>query len=166
MPGMSQYTFLSGLEPSGFNAVAADSVSSYLDRAEKIFRQLSNSANDQIDRFYNMYDIRIKRLENDYYNFSLKELVTKPYERKKILLYNNSLIQNTDPIYLDPQKQGVLDFRTHFFAPSKYLFGVKTDTFIFNITLVLLSTVVLYIILYFDLLGRTVRFFEKISFRK
>ncbi|MGE5420058.1 MAG: hypothetical protein ACM3UT_07715, partial [Chloroflexota bacterium] len=99
-------------------------------------------------------------------NYSLKEIVTKPYEKKKILLYNNSLVQNTDPIYLDPEKKGPINFRTHFFAPSKYIFGIKADTFTFNISIVLLSTIVLYTILYFDLLGRTVRFFENLSFRR
>ena len=87
-----------------------------------------------------MNDIKLKKLENDYYNYKLEEIVTKPYERKKILVYKNSLVQNTDPVYLDPYKRGFLDFRTHFYAPAKYIFGIKTDTFIFNISLVLLST--------------------------
>lgn len=166
MPGMLHFTFPEGLEPNGFTPAAADSIFQYLDKVEKLFIQLSNAANDKIDRFYNMYDSRLKRLENEYYNFSLEEIVTKPYERKKILLYNNSLIQNTDPVYLEPVKKGALDFRTHFFAPAKYFLGIRIDTFSFNITLVLLSTVVLYVILYLDLLGRAVRFFEKINFRK
>ncbi len=97
---------------------------------------------------------------------NLQEIVTKPYERKKILVYNNTLVQNTDPIYLDPYKKGFFDFRTHFFAPSKYIFGLKTDTFVFNISLVLLSSVFLYLALYFELLGKAVRFFENLKFRK
>ena len=86
----------------------------------------------------------MKKLENDYYNYKLEEIVTKPYERKKILVYKNTLVQNTDPVYLDPYKKGFLNFRTHFYAPSKYIFGIKTDTFTFNISLVLLSTIFLY----------------------
>jgi hypothetical protein len=166
MQELPVFTFMEGLEPEGFNTAAADSINLYLDRADRIFSQISNVVSDRIDRFYNMYDTRLKRLENEYYNFSLKEIVTKPYERRKILLYNNTLVQNTDPVYLDPQKKGPLDFRTHFFAPSKYIFGLKTDTFTFNISLVLLSTVVLYIILYLDLLGRAVRFFENLHLRR
>jgi hypothetical protein len=76
------------------------------------------------------------------------------------------LIQNTDAIYLDPDKEGFLKFRTHFYAPSKYIFGIKTDTFIFNISLVILGTLFLYITLYFELLGRSIRFFENFKFRK
>jgi hypothetical protein len=113
-----------------------------------------------------MNDLKLKKLEDDYYNYKLLELVTKPYERKKILIYNNTLVQNTDPIYLDPYKRGFLAFRTHFYAPSKYIFGLKTDTFVFNISLVLLSSVFFYFILYFEILGRLVRFFENLKFRK
>ena len=92
--------------------------------------------------------------------------MTKPYERKKILVYQNSLVQNTDPVYLDPDKRGFLAFRTHFYAPAKYIFGLKTDTFIFNISLVILSTILLYLALYYELVGRVVRFFESFKFRK
>ena len=92
--------------------------------------------------------------------------MTKPYERKKILLYNNSLVQNTDPVYLDPYRNGFLSFRTHFYAPSKYIFGLKTDTFIFNISLVLIISIAFYFVLYFEIVGKTVRFFENLKFRK
>jgi hypothetical protein len=92
--------------------------------------------------------------------------VTKPYERKKILLYNNSIVQNTDPVYLDPYHNGFLSFRTHFYAPAKYIFGIKTDTFVFNISLVLIVSIAFYFVLYFELLGKTVRFFENLKFRK
>jgi len=160
------FTFLSSLTPNEFKPLIADSLTKYLDRMDKVFSKISNSASDRIDRFYNMYDIRLKELENDYYNYKLEEIVTKPYERKKILAYNNKLVQNTDPIYLDPYNKGFLAFRTHFYAPSKFIFGVKTDTYIFNISLVLLSTIFLYIALYYDLLGKTVQFFENLKFRK
>jgi ABC-type multidrug transport system ATPase subunit len=160
------FSYISDLTPYEFNPGVADSLTKYLDRMDKLFSNISNSASDRIDRFYNMYDIRLKKLEDDYYNYKLEELVTKPYERKKILVFNNSFVQNIDPVYVDPYKRGFLDFRTHFYAPAKYIFGLKTDTFIFNISLVLLSSVFLYLILYFELIGSVVRFFENLKFRK
>jgi len=160
------FNFIADLTPYEFNPGVADSLTQYLNRMDKIFSQISNSASDRRDVFYNMNDLKLKKLEDDYYNYKLLELVTKPYERKKILVYYNSLVQNTDPVYLDPYKRGFLDFRTHFYSPAKYIFGIKTDTFIFNISLVLLSSVFLYLILYFELLGRTVRFFENLKIRK
>jgi ABC transport system ATP-binding/permease protein len=160
------FNYMSALTPYEFNPGVADSLSKYLDRIDKRFSKISNSANDRIDRFKNLYDLKLKKLENDYYNYRLEEIVTKPYERKKILVYNNTLVQKIDPVYLDPYRKGLLSFRTHFYAPSKYIFGIKTDTFSFNIALVLLSSVFLYLMLYFELLGRAVRFFENFKFRK
>ncbi len=160
------FSYISDLTPYEFNPGVADSLTKYLDRMDISFSKISNSASDRIDRFYNMYDIRLKKLEDDYYNYKLEEIVTKPFERKKILVYNNSFVQNIDPIYLDPYKRGFLNFRTHFYAPAKYIFGMKTDTFVFNISLVLLGSVFLYLALYFELIGRVVRFFENLKIRK
>ena len=160
------FAYLADLTPYEFNPDIADSVTSYLDRADKIFSNISNSASDRRDKFFNLNSVGLKTLENEYFNNKLEEIVTKPYERKKILVYKNSLVQNTDPIYLDPDKKGFLAFRTHFYAPAKYIFGIKTDTFVFNISIVLLSTALLYLFLYYELLGRAVRFFEGLKFRK
>jgi ABC transport system ATP-binding/permease protein len=160
------FNYISDLTPYEFNPGVADSLTKYLDRMDKIFNRISNAVSDRKDSFYNMNDLKLKKIEDGYYNYKLLEIVTKPYERKKILVYNNTLVQNTDPIYLDPYKKGFLSFRTHFYAPSKYIFGMKTDTFIFNISIVLLSSIFLYLALYFELLGRAVRFFENLKFRK
>jgi hypothetical protein len=161
-----EFNYILDLTPYEFNPGVADSLTKYLDRMDKVFSKISNSASDSRDNFYNMNDLKLKKLEDDYYNYKLLELVTKPYERKKILIYNNSFVQNTDPVYLDPYKKGFLNFRTHFYAPSKYIFGMKLDTFVFNISLVLLSSMLLYLALYFELLGRAVRFFENFKIRK
>ena len=160
------FNYIKDLTPYEFNPGIGDSLTKYLDRMDKMFNRISNIVSDRKDSFYNMNDLKLKKIEDDYYNDKLLEIVTKPYERKKILVYNNTLVQNTDPIYLDPYKKGILNFRTHFYAPSKYIFRIKTDTFIFNISLVLLSSVFLYLALYFELLGRAVRFFENLKFRK
>jgi len=143
-----------------------DSVNAYLDRMNAEFSRMSNSANDLKDRFYNLNKQSLDKLRDDYYNFKLEEIVTKYYERKKFLIYRNSIVQNTDPIYLDPPVKGFFGFRTHFFAPAKNFFGLKIDTFTFNIFVVLFSTLILYIILYYELLAKIVRFIEKFRLRK
>ena len=160
------FNYMMDLTPYEFNPGVGDSLSKYLDRMDKMFNRISNSVSDRKDSFYNMNDLKLKKLEDEYYNYKLLEIVSKPYERKKILLFNNTLVQNTDPIYLDPYKKGFLNFRTHFYAPSKYIFGMKTDTFIFNISIVLISSIFLYLALYFELLGKAVSFFENLKFRK
>jgi hypothetical protein len=165
---LPEFTYLKDLTPYEFNPGIADSLLRYLDRMDKACSKISNAASDRKDRFFNMSEnnVKLKKWENDYYNQKLEEIVTKPYEKNKYLIYNNKIVQNVDPVYLDPSYNGILSFRTHFYAPAKYIFGIKTDTFVFNITLVLLSTIFLYFTLYYELLGKTVRFFENFKFRK
>lgn len=160
------FIFLDKLLPESFDLEVSDSVVKYLDRADRYFSRISNNASDLKDRFYNANSAALKKLEDDYFNYKLQEIVTKPYERKKILEYNNTLIQNTDPIYLEPYKSGFLGFRTHFYAPSKYIFGIKTDTFVFNIIFVLISTIFLFAALYYEVLGKIVNGIENLKLRK
>jgi len=163
---VTRFNYIESLTPSAFNPVIADSVNAYLKTLDDIFSAASNRASDRKDSFYNLNQENLNQLRNDYYNYKLEEIVTKYYERKKILIYNNTIVQNIDPIYLDPYDSGFLSFRTHFYAPSKNIFGIRTDTLTFNITLVLLSTILLYLALYYELLARIVKFFENLRIRK
>ncbi len=164
--GIPEFRYLDDLVPEKFSRIIADSTREFLNRADAIFSMASNSANDRKDSFYNLNKQGLDKLRDDYYNFKLEEIVTKYYERKKILFFKNSIVQNYDPVYLDPVKKGFPRFRTHFYAPGKFIFGMKADTFTFNISLVLFSTIILYLALYYELIAKLVIFTEKFRLRK
>ncbi|MCU0472812.1 MAG: ATP-binding cassette domain-containing protein [Bacteroidales bacterium] len=164
--GVPEFRYINYLTPYEFNPGIADSVTAYLKKMDEVFSTISNSAENRRDMFYNVNSKKLDQWKNDYYNYKLEEIVTKYYERKKLLLYKNSIVQNIDPIYLDPNKRGFLGFRAHFYAPVKYFFGIRTDAFTFNIVLVMISTILLYLILYYELLAKVVRFMEKFKIRK
>ena len=161
-----EFYSLNRLTPNDFSPSIGDSLTKYFESLNQVFNIISITAKDRTDRGTALNRVLLAKLEKDYYNYSLQDIVTKPLERKKILVYKNSLVQNIDPIYLDPYNKGFLNFRTHFFAPHKYIFGKMTDTFTFNISIVLLSTIFLYLLLYYELLGKVVSFFENLRFRK
>src|SRR5690606_33392438 len=69
---------------------------------------------------------------------------------------NGELIQQINPVYVDPRPSGVLDYRAHFFAPTKNFFGTLIDTFVFNLIVIWGMTLVLYGTLYFELLRKGV----------
>jgi ABC-type multidrug transport system ATPase subunit len=154
------------LESDKFTPEIADSLSTYIQRAGTYFTKKSNAALDLKDQFYNLNEESLRRLEKRYYNYKLEEIVTKYYEPDKILRYKNSFIQNTHPVYLDPDKRGFLNFRTHFFAPSKNIFGTSVDTFVFNISLIFAGIFILYTVLYYDLIAGLVKFFKNFKTRK
>jgi hypothetical protein len=88
---------------------------------------------------------------NKYQNENVVDNVKKIYEKNKVVESNGRLYQQSDPIFLLPEST-----RSHFFAPQKYLFGKYIDTYVFNIAFIWLLTIVLYIILYFDLLHKLI----------
>jgi ABC transport system ATP-binding/permease protein len=162
-----QFKYMDDLTPEKFNLVViADSLTNYLDKVSVEFTNKSNLADFKKEKMISSNRELLDNLYNDYYNLKLADIVKKVYEKEKSIEYKNNLVQNYNPIYLDPLKTGLLSFRTHFFAPSKIFLGRKIDTYIFNISLVLLSTIILYITLYCELLGRVVRFFEKLKLQK
>ncbi len=158
---IQKFRYADDLTPENFNHDIADSLRSYLSRQTRLFNQRSNSASDMLDGFFNANQVKLKELEKDYYNYKLEEIITKYYEPDKVLIYKNSIVQNTDPVYLDPSSTGYFNFRTHFFAPSKYISGKKYDTFRFNICVVLLSTILLYLTLYYEIPGKIIRIGDK-----
>ncbi|MCK4989319.1 MAG: hypothetical protein KAS29_02495, partial [Bacteroidales bacterium] len=90
---------------------------------------------------------------NHHYNESLADVVKKSKASDKIIKENNRLVQVIDPVYLYPTP-GPCTFRSHFFAPVKYLAGKQVDTYWFNLMVILVFSVILYITLYYDLLKR------------
>ena len=64
---------------------------------------------------------------------------------------------------MDPKPKGVFDYRTHFFAPGKYLFGQRISTFAFNLMVIWLMTLILYVTLYFELLRKLMESIEGAS---
>ena len=77
----------------------------------------------------------------------------------RIIEQNDNLIQQVDPIYLSPQNiGGYFDFRAHFYSPVKHFGGKFYDTFHFNILLIWLMTIMLYITLYFDVFKKVIKY--------
>jgi ABC-type multidrug transport system ATPase subunit len=160
------FRYIDFLETDKFSPETADSLSAYITRAGRFFAEISNSGIKLKDQFFNLNEEKLRRLEKRHYNYKLEEIVTKYYEPDKILRYKNSFVQNTHPVYLDPDKKGFLNFRTHFFAPSKNIFRVSIDTFVFNISVILAGTVILYIVLYYDLIAGLVNLLMNFRSRK
>jgi ABC transport system ATP-binding/permease protein len=105
---------------------------------------------------------RLNEDKNKYYNESLADLVKNASEKDRIVEYKGQLIQQINPIFLDPKPKGPLDYRAHFFAPQKNLLGATVSTFLFNNLVIWIMTVLLYITLYFELLRKLIGSFDQL----
>jgi ABC-type multidrug transport system ATPase subunit len=105
----------------------------------------------------------LNRYKNHYYNEKLADLVTNIAEKNRIIEYHGQLVQQINPIFLDPRPDGPLDYRAHFFAPKKNLLGTMVSTYWFNVLVIWIMTLCLYLTLYLEWLKKLVNSFEKIS---
>ena len=158
------------LVPGRFNNNIADALEKYLDKLDAYYNRESLSANKKrqkiIEYMLNTNPTLYKKLRDGYYNESLADIVKKVYERNRILEYKGHLIQKYHPIYKDPDTSHWLGIRSHFFAPEKYFAGHYYSTFWFNMAVVWVMILLLYLILYFDLLKYSIEFFGNISIFK
>lgn len=109
------------------------------------------------------YDVL--EFKNRYYNEDLADLVKNVNTKERILEYKGQLIQQINPVFHEPEQTGFLNYRTHFFAPTKTLFGSRFDTYWFNLMVIWLTTAVLYILLYFEALRKLLRLSGKMALR-
>jgi len=97
--------------------------------------------------------------KNRYFNESLSDLVKNVSEKDRIIEYEGALYQQINPIFLDPLPSHALDYRAHFFAPRKNLFGSMVSTYLFNNMVIWLMTILLYATLYFEVLRKLINSF-------
>ena len=161
---------LSSLTSEKFNTGAAIQLKDFIKLMEERYIMEFTRANTEKEKRIGMMleqnAPQYIRLKNSYQNEYLGEIVKKSFEKNKILEFNNELVQQIDPIYKDPTTTGLLNVRTHFFAPRKYFAGTFFDTYWFNICLIWVYSALLYVALYYDWLKKLMDFFSRIRFKK
>jgi ABC-type multidrug transport system ATPase subunit len=92
-------------------------------------------------------------LQKANHNKALEKLVLKRGDDDRIVEGEGELVQIVDPIYNDNYSQKYqMDCRSNFFSPVKYLFGIKFDTFWFNMGVIWVMCGALFASLHFNLL--------------
>ena len=97
-----------------------------------------------------------------YMNEYLEDLVKNIYAEDKVEVQGNVLHQKIDPIFMNPERNGYLNYRAHFYAPSKRMFDTLFDTYRFNMSTIWFFTLILYLTLYHESLKKFIGLFEKI----
>ena len=159
-----------GLDPGKFNEQVAISVKEYLDRVQNYYSRTLLDSEQKIEKriqYMLTEDPALYReLKDNYYNEAVSDIVKNRFERNRILEYKDHLVQHYHQIYHDPEPHGLLSFRTHFFAPKKIFNGNYYDTFWFNVAVIWVMTIGLYLLLYFELLKKSIQIIENLRFKK
>jgi hypothetical protein len=102
-------------------------------------------------------------LKNTYANNQLAKIVKNDREILQYFVHNGHIIKLKDPIFTLPfSKYG----RAHFYAPMKRIGNYYYDTFWFDIVFMWLTTIMWFVVLYFDLLFKVIKYFENIRLRR
>ena len=101
--------------------------------------------------------------KDHYFNESLSNLVRNAHSVIRVAEQEGRLIQLVDPIFQDPAPRHPFDYRTAFFASEKNLFGIRIDTFHFNLMAIWLMSGALYFALYSGLLKKVLDLPEFLS---
>lgn len=164
---MSLFPGLSGrvaerLEAGKFDDEAVTEADDFLKTLEDkyivIFNTISNKKNkliEDLEKKMSGKDNYLK-LRDDYSNDFLSEIVKKTAESNKIIRKDDRLIQNYEPVFLYPADNHSFSLRAHFFAPAKFIAGSQIDTLYFNLIIIWLMSLILYITLYYDILRKIV----------
>ncbi len=145
-------------DPVSVNSATLDKADRLLKALKKHYINNFSIANREKERYLGklMEDRRDLYFSwlNLYHNESVADQVKKIYEKNQIIEYKGRLYQSIDPIFMDPAPQGPVGIRSHFYAPRKHFLGKYFDTYNFNIAFIWFLTLLLYIILYYDLIGK------------
>ncbi|WP_462279964.1 ATP-binding cassette domain-containing protein [Salinivirga cyanobacteriivorans] len=162
----SKITFpsVSRINNKDFNAQLADSLLNYLGSIKDYYETISLKARKKKDAMIMKLDAKNPQLyiqqQNKYHNEAVSDIVKNIY-MKQVVEYDNKLVRQRDPIFRYPEVEHALDFRSHFFAPQKHFLGVYMDTYYFDMMVVWLMTIVLYITLYYDSLKKLLEMTSK-----
>jgi len=149
-----QFEDVDKFEPNKFNQEIAKSATEYLEKLNTIYKNRLYKANEKKDKIFNKLAKKfggadaVAKLKEDFYNKRLAEFTLNKNEVKKIIETNNhTLFQTKDPIYHIP----VTNYgRAHFYAAEKIFFGQHIDTIVFDVIVIWLSILIMYITLLFN----------------
>lgn len=149
-------------DASNFNVAQAKSYEKFINQLQDTFNQQFTMAHDRLSLQLNQYLMKEKdkyyALRDKYHNEAVSDIVTQFYEKNKILNSNNQLIQHVDAIYADPTYDHLFDFRSHLFSARKHFYGKFYETFYFNMSIIWLMIMVMFIVLRMDGLRKLIQF--------
>ncbi len=163
--GVSKDKFpdMDNLYPGKFSPSVAESTRLFMRVFKKIYNDASKKAGAEKDKLIASMlaegEAEYKQLKNDHENESVIFYLKNSTTENRILNTGEELIRKINPIYMEPSPSGPLDFRAHFYAPSKHFAGAYFDTLYFNVIMIWLMSILLIFTLYFDILRKIINSF-------
>lgn len=162
--GQDKLKVVDQLTNEGLTQQVYDETADFLAAIRSVYNARRKKAKDELDALIaertktpdleKKYVERKNAYENERISVMLKNISTK----RRIITSGDELVQKIYPIYAKNEfPDGPLDFRTNFYYPEKHFAGNYIDTKIFNLIIIWLMTIVLFVAVYFDWLRKIIR---------
>ncbi len=150
-----KFQYAAQITPDKITQEIATAAINYVETIRKLYVNIYNDASNRKEALKSKLAgenlQKFLKLRDDYFNKSLEEFVKDKNETTKTIIYKGELIQKLDPIFMDSKHKLI---RAHFYAPEKQIFGVRVDTYLVNVIVLWVMTILLYLVLYFRLLKK------------
>lgn len=152
------------ITPGGLNEEVYQQTADFLTTLQSVFNARRKKAKDELDELIAKRTATLEReekflkLRDTYENERIGLMVKNIQTKRRVVTSGDELVQLIYPIYAkNEHPQHALDFRTNFYYPEKYFAGNYLDTKIFNVIIIWLMTIILFIAVYYDWLRRILR---------
>ncbi len=105
----------------------------------------------------------LRKFKQENYNQSVANFALNTYSFKKIISYHNKIIQLKDPVFKIPDNRFG---RAHFYAPVKKIGQQQIDTFWFNLLIIWLMSLGMYLTLQANIFRKLIEMVERIKISK
>ncbi len=147
---------------SGFLTVLKQYYANKQDRAIRQKEELIGSLTDTPEKA-----VAFEKFRERHQNKMVSSTVKNTNTAERVVEYNGQLVQKIYPIYFDDHRKSYgFDSSGNLFQPTKLVAGFVIDTLYFNMAVIWMMTLVLFITLYFDLLKKFMNLFEHKRYRK
>lgn len=151
------------LEIGKFDSSAYQKANQFLKALREFYATRSRSAQAGRDKLMlQLTDdeekkVAYEKLKMRYQNEAVTMMVENTQSPTRIVEWDGELVQKMYPIYFNEHRpEHMFDFRDNFYIPEKYFAGHKFDTLYFNLTVIWVMTILLYVALYYELLKKAV----------
>lgn len=157
------------LTPERFDSAVYSQMSEFQAQLKKHYSRLYNAADSKKEALIRtMTDTPEKSKEFELYrqsyrNEAIADFVKNLSETHRIIEKDGRLVQKIYPIYKDPEPDHMVDFDAQFYMPAKHFLNKNVDTFWFNTGVIWSMTIILMLLLYFDVLRRIIDGFGNLS---
>ena len=162
----ARFESIDKLRPEAFNSAVANELRQFLIKAKKYYIKLYNVVQEKKDlrlQAYRESGLDLVQLKKTYHNEALDDLCKNVSEETRIFESEGELIQKIYPIYQTPDTSNPLNYRTQFLFPVKNLLGTLVSTYGFNLLVIWLMTLSLFVFLYFNGLARIIEFISNLG---